>query len=516
MSQVTRLISPGPVADAFTRSSAFITGIIGPVGSGKTMAMLSKGVRNGALQGGRRDKNGVMRRKARFGVIRESYPNLEANTLKSWFNIVPEDYGTFSWKAPYVHTFQRVLRREGNARDGRPIDVLDMEVEFRAIGDKSVEEVTRGWEVNCVGVDEADLQPADLISFLSGRVGRFSNLDASQVREPQILLSLNMPYMDNWAYKMLVERELGDLDPERDPELAAALEGRPLMEAFIQPGGRDPAAENLHNLRGGRGYYAIQVAVNKHKPGYVDRMVDNKPVPMQHGQPVNPGFSFTDHVRDELEYDPRRTLTIGVDQGLFAAAVFTQRTAMGQLRTLAEAVLMKEDGKTLRKIGPTAFGRMVRAVLDQHFPDADETLIRVVADPAAFASEEREDSELDWILPFQKALGIKVRRAKTNSAAIRNAAIHKAHDERGGYAIHRRCKHLIRAHLGGYHYRKDSTGDGETKGHLEIADTIYTHVADAEQYAALEGEGVVSDIRGKQRRRAPVRVDGHFDEHRGM
>jgi hypothetical protein len=32
-------------------------------------------------------------------------------------------------------------------------------------------------------------------------------------------------------------------------------------------------------------------------------MIDNKPVPMQFGQPVNPQFSYSEHVR-ELEYDP--------------------------------------------------------------------------------------------------------------------------------------------------------------------------------------------------------------------
>jgi hypothetical protein len=58
----------------------------------------------------------------------------------------------------------------------------------------------------------------------------------------------------------------------------------------------------LHNLPGGRGYYVLQIAANKHKPGYVDRMVDNKPVPMQHGQPVNADFDFTEH-RREIEWD---------------------------------------------------------------------------------------------------------------------------------------------------------------------------------------------------------------------
>jgi hypothetical protein len=92
--------------------------------------------------------------------------------------------------------------------------------------------------------------PPELISFLTGRVGRFSNLDATLVVDPQIIVSLNMPYMDNHAFRLLMEEELGELDPDKSPELVAALQGRPLLECFVQPGGRDPKAENIHNLPG--------------------------------------------------------------------------------------------------------------------------------------------------------------------------------------------------------------------------------------------------------------------------
>ncbi|WP_447411632.1 hypothetical protein, partial [Clostridium perfringens] len=85
------------------------------------------------------DKNGVTWRKARIGVIRESYPSLKSTTLKSWWNIVPESEGKFNWSGPYTHAFRKILRREGNVRDGRPMDVLDIEFEFRAIGDQTVE-----------------------------------------------------------------------------------------------------------------------------------------------------------------------------------------------------------------------------------------------------------------------------------------------------------------------------------------------------------------------------------------
>lgn len=507
-----RMVSPGPIAEAFMASRAFIVPIIGPVGSGKTMAALQKGLRVAASQGGKVDAQGVTWRKARIGVIRESYPSLQSTTLKSWFNIVPETEGKFGWRAPFTHSFRKVLRREATRPGegkGRPIDVLDCEYEFRAIGDQTVEEACRGWEVNAAIVDEADLQPEDLVPFLTGRVGRFSDLAPELVVDPQIILSLNMPDIENHIYRLAFDRDMG-LSAEDQADLATALKGRPLIEPFVQPGGRDARAENLHNLPGGRGYYVLQVAANKHKPGYVDRMVDNKPVPLQHGQPVNADFSFTEHVRP-LEWDKRRKLILGIDQGLFAAAVAMQRDVEGQIRTLAEVVNLAEGGKQLRKVGPTAFGARVKRMLTERFPDLAPDQVRVVADPAAFAASDREDSEQDWLLAFQKALGLKVHRAKSNKAGLRNEAIWRAQAARNGYLVDPACRHLIKAHVGGYRYQKAALATGETRGHLEIADTIYTHVADAEQYAALEGEHVIGDIRGKERRRAPVRVVSDYD-----
>jgi hypothetical protein len=188
---------------------------------------------------------------------------------------------------------------------------------------------------------------------------------------------------------------------------------------------------------------------------------------------------------------------------------------MGQLRTLRESVMFREDGRTLAKIGPSAAGAMVRTMLNENFPELEPDMLRVVGDPAAWSASDREDSELDWIRPFQKALGYKVNRAKTNKAQLRNEAIWRAQAERDGYAVDESCKNLIRGHLGGYRYRKAEMTDGETRGHLEIADTIFTHVCDAEQYAAVEGEHVISDIRGFARQRGPIINDSDFDVFSG-
>ena len=144
------LNSPGPVSDRFMLSRAFLQIIIGPVGSAKTMTMLRKLRRIGLMQRPRLNAQGVAVRRARVGVIRESYPNLEKNTLPSWFNIHPESDGKFGWKAPYSHRLNLIQKQD---EFGKTTEYTDFEAEFRAIGDKSVEEACRGWEVNAVGID---------------------------------------------------------------------------------------------------------------------------------------------------------------------------------------------------------------------------------------------------------------------------------------------------------------------------------------------------------------------------
>jgi hypothetical protein len=509
--QIRRLNSPGPIADAFLRSRAFVPIIIGPVGSGKTLTALRKLRRNGQRQGGRVDEQGRIWRKARVGVIRESYPQIEKNILPSWFRMHAETDGKFNWRAPFSHQLRLI---QGEDDEGAAKDIVDLEVEFRAIGDQSVEQACRGWEINAAMIDETDLQPRELIAYLAGRVGRFSDLDPALVVDPQIICSLNAPYVDNYMYALAIEKELEELASD---ELVAALGGRPLVETFIQPGGRTASAENLHNLPGGRGYYVIQAALNKSVPGYVDRMIDNKFVPMMHGQAVNGDFDYSEHVTEEIAWDRRRKVVAGVDGGLNAAAVFTQRTLMGELRTLDECVAFSDDGKQLRKLGPTAFGNMVRSRTLERFPGIRRDQIRFVGDPAMFAANDREDNELDWRRAFEKALGFKVFKAKTNREALRLEAVRSAQAERGGYQVDQRCKHLIRGHLGGYRYRKAEMAEGETRGHLEIADTVYTHVCDAEQYAALEGENVILEIRGKAGRRGRQVVnESNYAELGGM
>jgi hypothetical protein len=221
-------------------------------------------------------------------VIRETYPNLEKNTLPSWFRIHPESDGKFTWKAP-----SRIAATDPphDPRNGQGVDVCDFEIEFRAIGDRSVEEACRGWEVVAVMIDEADLQPPELLAFLSGRVGDHRTLTLPWLSTHDHHGAECALYRQLDVRHRLRERISGACSIRLGRGAGWAAIGRNIHPAW-RP---DAMAENLHNLP--KGYYTIQAALNKHRPDYVARMIDNKPVPMQHGQPVNPQFDFERHVQ---------------------------------------------------------------------------------------------------------------------------------------------------------------------------------------------------------------------------
>ena len=87
--EIRRLNSPGPIADRFLASRAFVQIIIGPVGSAKTVTALRKLRRIGQMQGGRVDGNGVLWRKARVGVLREVGRKFDRWVDTAWWQRLP-------------------------------------------------------------------------------------------------------------------------------------------------------------------------------------------------------------------------------------------------------------------------------------------------------------------------------------------------------------------------------------------------------------------------------------------
>ena len=105
----------GPILRAFHRSPAFVRGIRGPIGSGKSTGCVLEMLRKAKAQEPGKDG----KRRTRWAVIRNSYPELKTTTIRTWNEWVPRHYGKMVMDSPIRHHIQ----------DGD----LDMEVLFLAL-----------------------------------------------------------------------------------------------------------------------------------------------------------------------------------------------------------------------------------------------------------------------------------------------------------------------------------------------------------------------------------------------
>jgi len=78
--------SRSPVIYDFIRSNAFVQGLMGPVGSGKSYGCASK-IFIKAVQQKPSPIDNI--RYSRWAVVRNSYPMLKTTTIKTWLDLFP-------------------------------------------------------------------------------------------------------------------------------------------------------------------------------------------------------------------------------------------------------------------------------------------------------------------------------------------------------------------------------------------------------------------------------------------
>ena len=487
MSQQTILaLSPaGPVADAFTKSQAFISAIMGPVGSAKTTHCIQKCLWAALWQNPGPD--GV--RRAKVAVIRDTYPNLIATTLASWWRWFPKELGRWSGEPPFMHTISLGLHRAGD---------VQLTMIFVAIGDKRVEDVLRGLEVTAAWLNEADRLNPEVLRFLQGRVGRYPGSLEGGCAWSGIFMDFNAPDVDNWTYKLLVDREL--------PEGMDAGD----IEFFRQPSGLSPQAENLTNLP--PRYYERQMIGNS--PDYIRRMIRNEFGAVRNGMPVYPEFQDNLHVAaSDLQPVKGIPLRIAADAGLTPAAVIGQRMANGQLRVLDELAVFLEEDEELHGVGPTRFGRALADLLDSRYPGMPVLLAS--CDPTAKDGTDGSGNEASWMQIVSKTSGVRFQAAPTNDPTIRMEAVRRPllrllEGGQPGLLISPRCKILRRGFNSGYVFRRTAMQGGDGRYENKPVKNQYSHVHDALQYFTCSA-GEAREVMGVKAREGRVQVHADSD-----
>lgn len=414
------------------------------------------------------------------GVLRDTYRNLYATTMKTWHFWIPRELGRFSGSddRPAVHDFSL----------DTPYGAADISVEFRALGQNSVEATARGWELNGAYLDEADLMPQDAIGYLGGRVQRAGDVKLRQSKG--VWFTFNKPDVDHFLYDWCED---------------GGFEGD--FEFFDQPGGllpglpyrTNPDAENLKNLD--PDYYVI--SAQGQKGWYVKRMIRNQWGASVSGEVVYQEFGDGSlHMSPlELEPGPGQILKLGLDGGGTPAAVIFGRDMLGRRVVYAELVLLDpydpKQSTLATGVGPTRFGKAILDLIQARFRGCRFEI--GYGDPAAFYGADREAGEYSFMETVAHVTGIAIIPADSNEIALRHDAVHGllqqlAPDGKPCLIVNPSCRWLRKGFTADYKWQE---ADPKQPGKRLVPQKSKTsHVHDALQYGMLGDVGRAGVVAG--------------------
>lgn len=455
-----------PTLARFHQERAFFQYVEGPFGSGKSTGMVMEIMRRAMNQ----KPNQEGRRQSRVAVVRSTYPQLKATTIKTWQMWVPDAI------APVVYGTPITSRLKQRLGDGT---ILDLEVIFLALDRPEDVEKLTSLELSFVYINEAREVDEVIVNTLAGRVDRFPAYKDGGVTEPGIIADSNPPMMTHWLYVLFmngerVTTEIEGLNGEKHKILNVKYTQPPAVyfDEVEQKWRLNPDAENLKNLS--PMYYVNQLAQAKNDENFIKVNLGGQPGMSRKGKPIFPQFSIHKHVAKE-KLNPQRGLPIiiGFDFGLNPAAIFCQLTHRG-LRVLDELPPADESLEDF-------CDQYVLPLLQKRYPGFQ---IIGSGDPAG-----RGRSGLDKRTPFDVLItrGIKAFPAQTNNFITRKETVDYFLGRDEGLIVSPHCTVVIEGFSSGYVYKEARMATGGKI--LEVADkNEWSHPMDAVQYAALQAK----------------------------
>lgn len=446
-----------PTLEDFSNSDAFIRGLMGPFGSGKSSACVTEIATRAKQQ--RRGPDGV--RRSRWGVIRNTYRELQDTTIKTVFQWLPPAY--FGRYIENKHTYTI-----------KAIEGCEFEILFMALDKPDDVKNLLSLELTGAWVNEARQVPWSVIEVLQGRVGRHPSKMEGGPSWFGLWLDTNPPDSDSKWYKFFEEQNWlkGFREAQRTGDIPSQMQPEMFAQLFKQPSGRAPDAENLKNLPGERLYYT-RLATGK-AAEWVKVYVDGQYGFVVEGKLVYPEYNDAIHCR---EVDPVEGVRIirSWDFGLTPSCIFSQNLPDGRWLTFDEMV---SDNMSIDQFSDEVLEHCNRAFRGRAtFEDW--------GDPAG---EIRAETDKRSCFDILHAKDIPIRAAFSQDPTLRQESVRKPlrtlSNGEPTFALHPRCKVVRKGFMGGYHRRRMAVV-GPERYAAEPEKNEYSHPHDALQYAMV-------------------------------
>lgn len=449
----------GQTIAAFHRSNAFVRLIVGPRASGKSTACCWEIVRRANAQ---RPFHGV--RRSRWAVVRNTYPELEATTIKTWTQQFPEPIFHMVWGAPIACHAKYPLP------DGTDVD---LEVLFFSMDKPQDERKLLSLELTGVYFNEFRFLPKALLDQATLSVGRFPSKELGGHSWAGVIGDTNPPDDDSEWYTLIEE--------QRPDGFAFFKQPGAMIGTSIETLRTNPDAENVQFLTDGFGYYRKAIAGKSWD--WIKVNICSQYGSHFDGRPVYSEYVDSVHcAKEPLEVWRGLPLIIGMDFGLTPAAILCQETGRGQFRAVDEVVATDVG---LTSFLQNALGPRLRLPRYSGLP------LMVQCDPAGKSRMQTDEQTCIQIL---ERAGYRVQPAGTNSFAARREAVAqrlmRMIDGTPGLLISPSCQVLRKGFQGGYRFRRVQVA-GEERFQDEPDKNRFSHPHDALQYAAMAGEMTV-------------------------
>lgn len=465
MIEASRTYVASPTLAEFHASDDFVRGVKGPIGSGKSVGMCVEIMRRANAQPPGFDG----RRRSRWAVVRNTYPELKTTTVKTWLDWAPPS-GKIVYDSPIRWTYET---------DDLYLEVLFMSLETEADLKKLLSlELTGAW------VNEARELPLSVINGVTSRVGRYPSVSQGGIGWTGVIMDTNPSDTDHWWYKKAeLEKPEGWSFWNQPP---AAIEHGVANSGIWKI---NPKAENLRNLPIGAEYYRRMIPGKKRE--WILVMVCGFYGTLSDGKPVFPDYRQDLHkAKEPLTLLRGTTLYLGFDYGRTPACVIGQLSARGQVRVI-DCIYVDADEEN--GMGLRAFMReSVMPILRTRYQGMT---ISAWGDPAGVAKDNNEQDCFD----IQREEGLIVQPAPSNDMAPRLDAVEKRlislADGEPGFLIDPGVGIIIKGFDGGYVYERIATATkgGEVRYKDKPVKNRYSHPMDALQYMCM-GMGFVTPV----------------------